>query len=191
MEKKIFNKKFLYFFLILLSLVATIFIISKIHNNSLVSRIAPTPLSFSNQIDYQKIVPGVSSKNEVISQLGTPLIEEGNTIEYKSSSPNFNHQIIFDQEKVSFVKEIVTLKEKDTKKTQDIIKVYGEPKKMLYGPDAEAGFYLFVYPENGIAYIGHPESGMLLEIWHFPSTDTENFISKYAQGYSETRQMRQ
>lgn len=191
MNKKIFTKKFLYLLLISLSLTATIFIISKVYNNSLGSRGTPTPSPFSTQIDFQKIIPGVSSKSDVISLLGKPLIEEGNTIEYKSSSPNFNHQVIFDQEKVSFVKEIVTLKEKDTKKAQNIIKVYGEPKKMFFGPDAEAGFYLFVYPENGVAYIGHPESGMLLEIWHFPPTDMESFVNKYAQGYSETRQIRQ
>lgn len=189
MNKKIFNKKFLCFSLILLSLIATIFIISKVYNNSLGSLGTPAPSPFSIQIDFQKIIPGVSSKDDVISLLGTPLVERGNTIEYKSSSPNFNHQVIFDQEKVSFVKEIVTLKEKDTKKAQDIIKIYGEPKKMLYGPDAEAGFYLFVYPESGVAYIGHPESGMLLEIWYFPPTTTEDFINKYAQGYSENRQI--
>lgn len=191
MNKKIFNKKFLFFPLILLSLIAIVFIISKINDSSSGTRNIPTSLSFSNQIDYQKILPGVSSKTDVISLLGAPLTEEENTIEYKSSSPNFNHQITFDQEKVSFVKEIVTLKEKSSKKAQDIIKASGEPKNMLYGPDAEAGFYLFVYPEDGVAYIGHPESGMLLEIWHFPPTDIESFINKYAQDYSETRQIRQ
>lgn len=191
MNKKILNKKFLFFSLVLLSSIATVFISSKIKNNSSVTSNVPTSLSFSNQIDYQKIIPGVSLKKDVVSLLGDPLNEEGNTIEYKSSSPNFNHQITFDQEKVSFVKEIVTLKEKDSKKGQDVIKAYGEPKAMLYGPDAEAGFFLFVYPEDGVAYIGHPESGLLLEIWHFPSTNLESFINKYAQDYSKTRQFRQ
>lgn len=189
MNKKIFNKKFIYFFLILLSLVATIFIITKIYKNSLVSRKTPTSSPSDNQASYQKIVPGVSSKSDVVSLLGKPLTEDGNTIEYKSSSPNFNHQITLDQEKVSFVKEIITLKEK--KNSKDITNVYGVPKKMLFGPDAAAGFYLFIYPENGIAYVGHPESGMLLEIWYFPPTNMESFVSKYAQGYSENRQIRQ
>ena len=189
MEKKTFTKKFLYLLLISLSLIATIFIITKIYKKSLVSHKTPTSPPLNNQASYQKIVPGVSSKSDVISLLGTPLLEEENTIEYKSSSPNFNHQITLDQEKVSFVKEVVTLKEKDTKKAQSIIKVYGVPKKMLFGPDAAAGFYLFVYPENGIAYVGHPESGMLLEIWYFPPTNMEGFVDKYAQSYSETRQI--
>lgn len=187
MNKKIFNKKFLYLFLISLSLIATIFIISKTYKNSLVSRKPPASPPSNGQAAYQKIVPGVSSKSDVISLLGEPLTGEGNTIEYKSSSPNFNHQITLDQEKVSFVKEIITLKEK--KNSKDIANVYGVPKKMLFGPDAEAGFYLFVYPENGIAYVGHPESGLLLEIWYFPPTNMESFISKYTQGYSETRQI--
>lgn len=187
MNKKIFNKKFIYFFLISLSLMSTIFVITKIYKNSLVSHKTPTSPPSNNQAAYQKIVPGVSSKNDVISLLGEPLTEEENTIEYKSSSPNFNHQITLDQEKVSFIKEIITLKEK--KSSKDITNVYGVPKKMLFGPDAAAGFYLFVYPENGIAYVGHPESGLLLEIWYFPPTNMEDFISKYTQGYSETRQI--
>lgn len=191
MNKKNFNKKFLFFPLILLSLIATIFIISKVNNRPPGTPNIPSSSSFSDLIDYQKIVPGASSKSDVVSLLGDPLAEKGNIIEYKSSSPNFNHQVIFDRDKVSFIKEVVTLKEKDSKKAQDIIKAYGDPKKMFYGPDAEAGFYLFVYPEMGIAYIGSPESGMLLEIWHFSPTDTENFINKYAQGYSETRQIKQ
>ena len=55
---------------------------------------------------------------------------------------------------------------------------------MLYGPDSVNGYYLFVYPTGGIAYLGNPITKSLLEIWRFIPTDINTLINNWAQNYS-------
>ena len=183
MDKVLKNKKLVLFgLLITLSIISLLFIFGQVSNNK-----APTPTPRnSTQANYNSIVPGVSTKEEAIKKLGKPLNTDPNLLNFKSSSTNRNNQVVINQDKVSLIKEVVTLK--DTKTVADITNVYGVAQKVLYGPDADAGFYLFVYPSNGIAYLGHPESGLLLEIRYFPPTDLSSFEENYAKGYSETFQ---
>jgi len=135
---------------------------------------------------FKDVVPGKSTKEEVIAKLGNPVKEETgkNLLEFKSTAPGKPHQILLEGDKVSLIKETVTLEDKKT--VNDIKKVYGEPKYVLYGPRYIAGFHLFVYPEKGIAYIGQEQSGVLLEVWYFYPTTLEEFIKKFAPDYSKT-----
>lgn len=176
------KKKILLGILITFSILSLLFIFTQVSNNKKPSA-EPKNLT---QANYGSITPGVSTVNDVTSKLGKPINTDPNSLEYKSLSPNRNNQININQGTVSLVKEIVTLK--DTKKISDITNAYGLAQKILYGPDAAAGFYLFVYPQNGIAYVGHPESGLLLEIWYFSPTDLAGFKANYAKGYSESYQ---
>ena len=137
----------------------------------------------TKQADYKSIVPGITTKEQVLSKLGNPVKKTDNLLEYHSNNPNYNNQIQIEEDKVSFIKEYISLA--DNRNSKQITQVYGEPKNILYGPDANSGFFLYVYPENGIAYIGHSTSGLLLEIWYFPPTNIDNFMKKYAQEYSE------
>lgn len=192
MKTFILNKKRLFILICFFALLSIVFIGYMVNKNNRVVPEGTPPPPVAGQASYKSIVPGTSTKEDVIKSMGKPLEDiTGNsgTLKYSSLSPNRQNLVEIDNGKASFIKEIITLK--DTKKTKEIVGQYGDAKKILYGPDAEAGFYLFVYPENGIAYIGHPESGLLLEVWYFPPTDLKNFISKYGQGYSETRQIRQ
>ena len=165
-----------------LSIFSLLFIFGQISNNKTPT---PTPQNL-NQATYNSITPGVSTKDDVTGKLGKPINTDPNLLEFKSLNPNINNQVNIDQGKVSLIKEIITLS--DARRTTDITKTYGLAQKILYGPDAGAGFYLFVYPENGIAYIGHPEAGLLLEIWYFPPTNLSNFKASYADNYSESYQ---
>lgn len=145
-------------------------------------------------IAFKSLVPGKSTKREIVDILGTPKKEsvtDNNSalLEYDSDSSVYNNQITLDNGVVDIIKEIVTLK--NPKYAQEIKKAYREPKYVLYGSDSYAGFNLYVYPENGIAYLGSSHNGLLLEIWYFPSTTIDIFKEKYAAGYSETLEIRQ
>ena len=131
-----------------------------------------------NQATYESLSPGKSTKDEFIKALGDPLSAQGNKLTFKSNSPERHHEALLEENKVSFFKEIVTLK--DEKKIDDIKNEFGEPDNTLYGPGSLGGFDLFVYAEKGLAYVGQQESGVLLEVWYFAPTSFEEFKRKYA-----------
>jgi hypothetical protein len=145
------------------------------------------PHPSSTQASYKTIVPGKSSTEKVFEVLGKPEAEikqdEKTIFNYKSSSLAQNNQVYFENKDLVLIKEIVTLD--DDQNAQDIITNYGKTNKILYGPDSHSGFYLHVYPENGIAYIGHPETGLLLEVWYFTPTTFEEFKQKWASNYTD------
>ena len=155
------------------------------------SSLPPTTIP---DISFKSLIPGKSTKNEIVEILGTPKKESvsGNNntlLEYDSDSAVYNNQITLSGDVVDIIKEVVTLK--NPKYAQDIKKVRGDPKYFLYGSDSYAGFNLYIYPEDGIAYLGNPHTGLLLEIWYFPSTTFDLFKEKYATDYSETLEERQ
>lgn len=169
------------------SLFLTIFFLFSRKTKTITPEIRPN-------ITFKSLIPGQSSKKEVLDTLGNPKKESGLKegqilLEYDSTNPVYNNTVLIENGSLSLIREMVTLK--DNKNAQEIKKVYGEPKYFLYGPDAYAGFFLYIYPENGIAYLGHPETGLLLQIWYFPSTTFDNFKEKYATDYSEKLEPRQ
>lgn len=139
--------------------------------------------------EYNGLTPGGSNKSDVTSKLGTPLKEtlDGNnlTLEYKSqSNPNFNNEYLLRSDSLVFVKQYVTAS--DNIFITDIAKKYGTYEHVLYGNKSQNGFDLYVYPSKGIAYIGHQQAGIVLEIWYFQPTDLTNFVNNFAADYSET-----
>lgn len=134
---------------------------------------------------WEEITPGETTKEGVVKILGEPLEEKdenGKTVSFfKSTSPTRNHEILFEEQIVSFSKEIVTLQ--DEKEIEDIKTLHGTTDNVLYGPDSYNGYFLFVYPEKGIAYLGNPGTGDLLEVWYFIPNSMDEFRSLYAPGY--------
>lgn len=134
---------------------------------------------------YKSLVPGVSTKQDAIKILGTPLNDpSSDTLTFRSNNPNIPNKVVADTDKVVLIKEIVTAK--DNKTTNDITDKYGAASYTLYGPDSINGFNLYVYPDKGIAYLGHIKEPIVLEIWYFQPTSTEDFKTRWATEYSET-----
>lgn len=146
---------------------------------------APLPVSAPGpqQATWNGLVPGISSKEEAIQKLGKPEAEVGTLLEFDSSSPTRNHLVSLDGNTVSLIKEVVS--SKDAVKISDLTSKYGAAPDVLYGPDAENGYYLFVYAQSGIAYLGNPASENLLEVWYFPATTFEDFIVRWGSAYSK------
>jgi len=147
----------------------------------------------SQQANYNDIVPGVSSENDLKNKLGEPLkttVETDKTIlDYQSNSPVRFNDVIIKDGTVIFIKEIVAAT--DEKRSQDITNQYGVAPYTLYNQDdPNSYYYLFVYPGRGIAYLGR-SSGKLLEIWYFQPTDISNFINSWASNYALTKSTKQ
>jgi hypothetical protein len=145
----------------------------------------PKPLA-SHGPSWNSITPGISSKENIKNQLGEPIKESKGDFEtlltYQSSSATRSHKIYLENQKTIMTKEIVT--KTDNKKVGNITEEYGEPPRVLYGSESINGYNLYIYPEEGIAFIGNTKSGTLLEIWYFIPSTFSNFKSKWAVGYS-------
>lgn len=139
---------------------------------------------------FKSLVPGDSTKSDTIERLGDPLNnKESNSLDFKSRNPNLPHQVLTENEKITFIKEIITAE--DGKTSTYITNFYGEAPYVLYGLESIHGFNLYIYPDKGIAYIGHVKEPILLEVWYFQPTTQEDFRDKWAPNYSGTFQPRQ
>lgn len=174
------------FVLITISILSLIFIFFKINSNKKKVIIKPIPTTISTA-EYKGLIPGSSTKDEVIEKLGTALnakIEDSKeTYEYRSSNQNFNSKVVIVNDKLSYLKLIYTMS--DNIKYTDFINKYREPEKVLYGSDYSVGYILNSYPNIGLAFLSHKKSGNVREVWYFIPTSLEDFIRNYAPGYSE------
>ena len=152
------------------------------------ARARPTPPTPTPSVGarYKSLIPGTSSRGDVLNNMGKPLNDEASDLlNFKSSNPNLPHQVTIPVDTVVFIREIITAKDKKT--TEDITSQYGNAPYTLYGPASVNGFNLYVYLDKGIAYIGHVKEPILLEIWYFQPTTIEDFQVKWAKGYSTTQ----
>ena len=172
------NKFFIVFFVIIL-----FFLIIFVKDKKIV-KIAPSP-SLGSVAKYKELVPGVSSKEDVFSKMGTSLnakIENNKeTYEYLSSNPNFNSKVIILDNKLEYLKIIYT--NADNKNYEDFISLYSNPEKVLYNLDYSVGYILNAYPAKGIAFISHINSKKVSEVWYFKTVSLEEFINNFALGY--------
>ncbi|QQG41900.1 MAG: hypothetical protein HYV90_01145 [Candidatus Woesebacteria bacterium] len=180
-----FFKKYAWVWIIVIVLVA---IIGDAYLTRKIDTPSPSPTPTPRSSSYKNIVPGVSTEEELNKILGTPLKTTINgtekTDEYKATTGLRRHIAIIQRGKVVFIKEVVTTK--DTSKASDIIAVYGTAPNILYSKYPNATFDLYVYPANGIAYLGHKDGG-LLEIWYFQPTTLDDFSSTWGKDYSQTK----
>ena len=185
--RQIFTFKRVVFFGILL--VAILYTVDKLLNQQstqITTNLSPTP---TKELTYKTLIPGKSNAGEVKEKLGDPLKttqkEDIEVLEYKGTNSNWNGEVYIKNQQVDLIKQIASVK--DQINVKDITTSYGEPKNILYGPYTDIGFFLYVYPENGSAYLGNKEKGVILEVWYFSPTTIDDFRKKYAQEYSESK----
>ncbi len=179
-----FFKKF--WILILVILAAILYLL-----NIIIKGNAPTtpqtPPS-ATVTPFKSLIPGVSTEDQVATALGRPVssktIDNQKISDYRSTNQYRFHEVVFTNGKAILIKEIVN--STDNKEADSIKTILGEPDYTLYSKLENDPFNLYVYPEKGLAYIGHPD-GTLLEIWYFESTTIENFIADWGQDYSATK----
>lgn len=177
------HKEIVVIIIIAALLVANQFI--KENPNGSVSTPSVTPVELK-PVSYKSITPGTSSESQLNKDLGTPINKKednGQTIlEFKSTNQYRNNEAIVENGKVVFIKEIVNFE--DNKKSDSITKVNGQAPYTLYESKPNSSFNLYVYPNKGLAYLGHPD-GTLLEVWYFvPVSTIQDFVSKWGKDYS-------
>lgn len=176
-----------YWLLILVSLAAVLFVVNKILETKQSPSKIPEPVN-TNVANYRSITPGTSKLDDVNNLLGFPLGEikiDGKLIsEYQSSNQYRNHVVIFENNTVNLIKEKIISPE--DKSANSITKEFGASPYILYSRDPSAVFDLYVYPNNGIAYLGASD-GTVLEVWYFKPTTIEEFIDKWGEGYSKEK----
>ena len=170
----------------IISLSSLIFIVYKINNKG-VEPIQEIPISspVSGVVNFDEIIPGKTSLERINELLGKPLSSttsgDLNISDYKSTNKYRNHKVYSKDGLAELVVEEIINRSKTTK---DIQKIYGIAPESLYSKSPTSAFKLYVYPTNGIAYLGH-QDGTILEIWYFVPTTIDDFISKWGSDYSK------
>lgn len=186
---KLFNfiKSRKIFLLTFVSVISLIFIFVKVNSNKKDADTIQNQTNISSEVaTFKDIAPGNTYKEEDINKiLGIPvsstLSGEVKINNYPSSNEYRTNDIEFINGEVDFIKEVVNLD--DNRTAEDIRKIYGVTEYILYENVSDSYFNLYVYPKNGIAYLGHND-GTILEIWYFNPTEINTFKSKWASNYS-------
>ena len=176
-----------WFYLLLIAIVLSLFFILNNRKSRNISLSQPGS-AISEIASFGEISPGKTSLEKVNELLGfsvgTSTINGKEALDYRTSNQFRNHQVVAENNTVKIVKEVVNIE--DNKNTDTVRSVYGIAPYILYEQVPESVFDLYVYPKNGIAYLGH-EDGTVLEIWYFEPTIIETFISTWATNYSERK----
>lgn len=129
---------------------------------------------------WNGVVPGKTKESGLLQTLGSPKSQEqqdGNTIfNYNSGFGDVIPNKVYTNNKtdtVGLIKEQVWIQEDFSK----VISRYGQPDGEYFGPSASMGFKVYVFSQQGLAYVASQKDGFTLEIWHFPPTSLTNFLS--------------
>lgn len=178
-----------YLTLLLVSILSVLLIYYLIQRNSTSSQNTPK----YQIVKYSNLTLGISTRNDVIKEIGQPQKEydEGQFkyLEYETSNPNFNDIFKFKSGSLTYIKKIIPLNDNTT--FSEMVEKHGIAEAILYGPGSSIGLYLYSYPTQGIAFLGHQVSGLLTEIWYFEPTNYEFFRQNYTDGYSDNLDIHQ
>lgn len=172
--------------------ILTILIIRTLYVNYLKSKPVLNPntnTNISNQIaTYRSLKPGESTEDDLEKVFGLPIktaSESGQILnEYKVAGDLRTDTAVLKDGKVVFIKQVINPQNKTN--SDDIFRVYGIAPYKLYEPFPKSTFKLYVYPQNGIAYLGH-DDGTLLEIWYFEPTNFNDFKSTWGKDFLEQK----
>lgn len=138
------------------------------------------------QIGWNGVVPGKSTEQDVLKTLGQPKNKDGNILNYGSKSETRDNKITIVNGTAVLIKEMIAFSE--NRSVEEITVKHGDAKNVLYGKESVNGNYLFVYPDQGIAYIGNPTTKTLVEIWYFePVSNIIEFAKLWGEGYSTSQ----
>lgn len=180
------NLKSKFVVLIIIFIILLVIFLVKSRGNKIVNT-GPSPVP---KVVYKNLELGVATRNDIVREIGAPLqeLQKDNSVilEYQTRNPNFNDQYIIINNSLDFVREIITVD--NPIRISNIKEKYGDYNAILYGPGSGISLFLYVYLNQGVAYIGHEKSGRVVEIWYFKPTDVDTFINKYARDYSKENQ---
>lgn len=183
--KRVLNFIKNYWLLVLIVLASILFVANKFSKAPQKVSVSPTP-TINKIAEFGEVLPGKTSVDRANELLGFPVKTEKTNKEdvfyYRTTNQYVDHKIAAENGVVKLVKEAVNLE--DNKNADTIRGVYGIAPYVLYEQSPNSVFNLYVYPQNGIAYLGGND-GYVFEIWYFEPTTINNFISTWAPNYLE------
>jgi hypothetical protein len=191
MMKKILSLKHIIFVIFLFLIGFLVFSYQNSKNNKKLSQQTIYPISENDKgwSSFGNFTPGVSTEQDLTKTAGEPVKVDNNgeskVLEYRGSNTNWNNKIYINSEqKIAFIKRVVSTIDRISEK--EITSQLGSPEIKLFGPYAEVGFILYVYPQKGFAYLGSKTGDTVLELWYFDPTITiDNLIKQYAPEYEK------
>lgn len=156
---------------------------------SIIFKIIVSNLPSSAENSWNGIQPGSTSKTKLEKELGQPIktdqTENNYIYYYASGTNNWPNKISLNKEnsQVDFIEVFFPPKEQTY---QSFVTKLGLPNLTLYGPHNEAGFQVFIFLDKGIAIIANPDSQVVLEVWYFTPTTSENFLSTWGKNLTDT-----
>lgn len=136
------------------------------------------------QTTYKSIIPGKTTKEEVLDIMGKPLSEkqEGEylVLTFKSDIEPRPHIVKLKDNIVDIFIEAVLM----NKSPMQVFDSYGEAPNKLYAHFVKGSRTLFIYPEDGIAFMGYDGNSVdMLEMWYFKPMPFEEFRKLYTPNY--------
>lgn len=173
--------------LIIIIIIASSFVYARV-----LRRVA-LPTTTLKPNEWQGVVPGQTSINELYQQMGTPVSSSetaaGKMISYSSTNKYWTNDVNIAQDKVMFVKERVFAPAEISLKKR--LEETGKDWTKAYGPDSQYGSFLFAYPALGVAFYADENHDVVYEVWHFPPTSLSDLLGlPQARGFSATFQPR-
>ena len=139
----------------------------------------PTPYNLSTLNMWNGISPGKSSTQDLVTNLkeASPGAQNGNvtTYSYPSTNQYWKNEVDVENDTVVFIRERIFPPTETSFKI--LTAKIAEKPTPLYGPDHQSGTLLYLYPANGVAYMANSIQDTVYQIWRFPSTTTQGFLS--------------
>ncbi|MCR4324705.1 MAG: hypothetical protein NUV69_03380 [Candidatus Curtissbacteria bacterium] len=129
-----------------------------------------------------KVTPGKTTEEELRQAVGEPIkIEQqnGKTIYvYPTTNENRQTTVEIENDKVQLIEEPVIAKEKGS--LNGYIAKFGQPEALIYGQHGFAAPGHF-WGSKGVIVFGNPISSLIVEIWHFPTTNLATFLQQHPE----------
>ncbi len=149
----------------------------------------PTPYNLPTVNSWKGIVPGSSTTQDLVTKLGasSPGTQSGaiTTYTFPSANQYWKNEVDVENNTVSFIRERIFAPSDVSYKS--LAATLKESPIKLYGPDSQSGTYLFLYPQEGVAYLTNSFQNTVYQVWRFSPTAVDGFLSlPQAAGYSIT-----
>jgi hypothetical protein len=139
----------------------------------------PTPYSLPTINNWQGLIPGKTTHEEVVEKMGQPLSTKGSassqTLLYPSKNEHWDNEVQTVNNSLVFVREYIFKPDEVSYKRLSAGML--EKPTILYGPDHTSGFVLYAYPQSGIAYYINTYRDTVYEVWRFPADSIEKILT--------------
>ena len=132
------------------------------------------------------IEPGVTTREEVIAELGQPSVIENEgdveTLYYSSATKSIFNVVLMENEVAHYTSKLFG--EQDALRLSSILEQLGDPEYLAYSHFA-AGSRTYVYPQQGLLFIADPNMDIVFIQDCFLPQDLASYLATHGQNLPE------